>query len=98
MRLLTEDMEGQLRQRWRSSDSIKLVQRIGEGGSGIVYYATDTATGQPRAVKLIEGVKLDRADLDTLLNATGREVAALHRQVAVMAMPEGAAGICRCGA
>jgi hypothetical protein len=37
MRRLTEDMEEQLRRRWRSSDSIKVIQRVGKGGSGTVY-------------------------------------------------------------
>jgi hypothetical protein len=97
MRRLTEDMEEQLRRWWRSPASIKVHEKIGEGGSGEVHSAKDTRTGQLLAVKLIKGVKLDNLELDTLLKATGREVAALHREVAAMAMTEGVAGVCRCG-
>jgi hypothetical protein len=95
MKQLCRDMEQQLRRLWRDPAGYTVHRRIGGGGSGQVYSGYDSS-GRQLAMKLVD-VALPSADLDTLLTAPGKEMAVLRREVAAMALADGAENVCRCG-
>ena len=100
MQQLCTEMRADLQRLWRDPGSITLHKDqpiVGRGGTSVVYAATVQGKGL-LAAKVIPGLHLDSNTIDGLLESGSKDVAALRRELVVMArLPQGLDHICRCG-